>query len=98
MPGQPMHYVIPEKTAHKALAEKFVALATSPKVQAEGIVKRFNWYPGIDADKVKAELDQATWDKLFVDITPKDLADKGKPFPIAPYNNAILEAYEKQVK
>ncbi|MDE1160148.1 MAG: extracellular solute-binding protein [Neorhizobium sp.] len=98
MPGQPMHYVIPEKTAHKALAEKFIALATSPKVQAEGIVKRFNWYPGIDADKVKAELDQATWDKLFVDITPKDLADKGKPFPIAPYNNAILEAYEKQVK
>jgi ABC-type uncharacterized transport system YnjBCD substrate-binding protein len=98
MPGQPMHYVIPEKAAHKHLAEKFIALATSPKVQAEGIVKRFNWYPGIDADNVKPELDRDTWNKLFVDISPEDLATKGKPFPIAPYNNAILEAYEKSVK
>ncbi|EUC00857.1 hypothetical protein PMI07_004143 [Rhizobium sp. CF080] len=98
MPGQPMHYVMPEKAAHKALAEKFIALATSPKVQAEGIVKRFNWYPGIDADNVRRELDDATWNKLFVDISPADLAAKGKPFPIAPYNTAILEAYEKSVK
>lgn len=98
MPGQPMHYVIPAKTGHKELAEKFVALATSPKVQADGIVKRFNWYPGIDATRVKAELDEATWNKLFVDISPEDLATKGKPFPIAKYNNAILEAYENSVK
>ncbi|TWF52745.1 extracellular solute-binding protein [Neorhizobium alkalisoli] len=98
MPGQPMHYVMPEKTAHKDLAEKFIAFATSPKIQAEGIVKRFNWYPGIDATNVKPELDDATWNKLFVDISPADLASKGKPFPIAPYNNAILEAYEKSVK
>lgn len=98
MPGQPMHYVIPEKTGHKALAEKFIALATSPKVQADGIVKRFNWFPGIDAENVKSQLDDATWNKLFVDISPEDLASKGKPFPIAPYNTAILEAYEKSVK
>lgn len=97
MPGQPMHYVIPAKSANVALAEKFVQLATSPKVQAEGIVTRFNWYPGIDAKYVQAELDQKTWAKLFTDISPEDIATKGKPFPIAPYNNAILEAYEKQV-
>ncbi|CAH1651187.1 MULTISPECIES: extracellular solute-binding protein [unclassified Chelatococcus] len=96
MPGQPMHYVIPAKSPNKELAEKFVALATSPKVQAEGIVKRFNWYPGIDAQHVKAELDDATWNKLFTDVKPEDLANYGKPFPIAPYNNAILEAYERQ--
>jgi ABC-type glycerol-3-phosphate transport system substrate-binding protein len=84
MPGQPMHYVVPAKAGHKELAEKFIALATSPEVQAEGIVKRFNWYPGIDANFVKPKLDDATWNKLFVDITPEDLANKGKPFPIAP--------------
>ena len=94
MPGQPMHYVIPAKAPNKELAEKFVELATSPKVQAEGIVKRFNWYPGIDAQHVQAELDAETWNKLFTDVTPEDLANYGKPFPIAPYNNAILEAYE----
>jgi spermidine/putrescine-binding protein len=97
MPGQPMHYVIPAKAANRALAEKFVELATSPKVQAEGIVERFNWYPGIDATKVQSELPPKVWAKLFTDISPDDLAGKGKPFPIAPYNNAILEAYERQV-
>jgi ABC-type uncharacterized transport system YnjBCD substrate-binding protein len=96
MPGQPMHYVIPAKSPNRDLAAKFVALATSPKVQAEGIVKRFNWYPGIDAEHVKAQLDSATWEKLFTEIKPSDLANYGKPFPIAPYNNAILEAYERQ--
>jgi len=98
MPGQPMHYVIPAKTGHKELARKFVELATSPEVQAEGIVKRFSWYPGIDADQVKPKLDEASWNKLFVDITPEDLATKGKPFPLAKYNTAILEAYEQSVK
>jgi ABC-type uncharacterized transport system YnjBCD substrate-binding protein len=98
MPGQPMHYVVPAKASHKDLAEKFIALATSPEVQADGIVKKFNWYPGIDAQFVKAKLDDATWNKLFVDITPDDLATKGKPFPIAQYNTAILEAYEQSVK
>lgn len=98
MPGQPMHYVVPAKASHKDLAEKFIALATSPEVQADGIVKKFNWYPGIDAQFVKPKLDDATWNKLFVDITPEDLATKGKPFPIAQYNTAILEAYEQSVK
>lgn len=97
MPGQPMHYVIPAHAAHPELARKFVELATSPKVQAEGIVERFNWYPGIDAQHVEAELPAATWARLFTDISPEDLAQYGKPFPIAPYNNAILEAYEAKL-
>jgi ABC-type uncharacterized transport system YnjBCD substrate-binding protein len=96
MPGQPMYYVVPANAPNKELAEKFVAMATGPDVQAEGIVKRFNWYPGIDPKHVQAQLDQATWDKLFADVTPEDLAEKGKPFPIAPYFDKILEAYERQ--
>jgi ABC-type uncharacterized transport system YnjBCD substrate-binding protein len=98
MPGQPMYYVVPAKAANAKLAAEFVALATSPKVQADGIVKRFNWYPGIDAASVKSQLDDATWQKLFVDVTPEDLASKGKPFPIAPYFNDILESYERKVQ
>ncbi len=96
MPGQPMYYAIPAK-ANQKLAEEFIALATSPDVQAEGIVKRFNWYPGIDAKNLEGKLDQAAWQKLFADINPDDLAAKGKPFPIAPYFNDILEAYERKV-
>jgi ABC-type uncharacterized transport system YnjBCD substrate-binding protein len=97
MPGQPMFYVIPNKAANKDLAMKFVELATSPEVQAEGIVKKFNWYPGIDADHLKNALDQAVWNKLFADVSPQDLAKKGQPFPIVQYFNAITEGYEKKV-
>jgi len=98
MPGQPMYYVVPAKAANAKAAEEFIALATSPKVQADGIVKRFNWYPGIDAAAVRPQLDEASWSKLFVDVTPEDLAAKGKPFPIAPYFNDILESYERKVQ
>ncbi|MGQ9368371.1 extracellular solute-binding protein [Azospirillum sp. ST 5-10] len=97
LPGQPMYYVIPAKAGHPDLAKRFIELATGPEVQAEGIVKRFNWYPGIDAQHVKAKLDEATWGKLFTDVTPDDLASKGKPFPLAQYFTDILEAYERTV-
>ncbi len=95
LPGQPMYYVIPAKAASQDLARDFVALATSPEVQAEGIVKRFNWYPGIDAQNVEPKLDKATWAKLFTDVTPEDLASKGKPFPLSGYFTDVLEAYER---
>ncbi len=97
MPGQPMYYVIPAKAANGAAARKFVEMATSPQVQAEGIVKKFNWYPGIDAQHVKAQLDEKTWNKLFIDVSPQDLAAKAKPFPVKEYFDAILQGYEKQV-
>ncbi len=98
MPGQPMYYVTPAKAAQPELAREFIALATSPEVQAEGIVKKFNWYPGIDAQNIQSAIDQATWNKLFADVTPEDLASKGKAFPIGPYFDDILESYEKQVE
>ena len=97
MPGQPYYYSIPAKAANNDLAMKFIELATSPKVQAEGIVNRFNWYPGIDAGHVENALDPVVWEKLFTDVTPGDLAENGKPFPIAPYFTDIKEAYEKKV-
>jgi ABC-type uncharacterized transport system YnjBCD substrate-binding protein len=97
MPGQPMYYATPTKAANAKLAEEFIAMATSPAVQAEGIVKRFNWYPGIDAKHLEGNLDRAAWQKLFADISPDDLASKGQPFPIAPYFNDILESYERKV-
>ena len=98
MPGQPMYYVTPAKAANPDAAKKFIAFATSPEIQAEGIVKQFNWYPGIDAEHIQEAIDQATWDKLFADVTPADLASKGQAFPIGPYFDDILESYEKQVE
>ena len=92
-----MYYVVPARAEHADLAKAFIELATSPKVQAEGIVKKFNWYPGIDAQNVQSALDKADWQKLFTDITPADLSSNARPFPIAPYFDAIKEGYESQV-
>lgn len=97
MPGQPYYYAIPAKAANFDLAKEFIDLATSPEVQAQGIVNRFNWYPGIDAKYVQDQLDPKTWKKLFSDVPPDELAARGKPFPIAPYFVDIKEAYEKKV-
>jgi len=46
---------------------------------------------------VKSQLDDKTWNKLFVDVTPQELAAKGKTFPIKPYFDDILESYERKV-
>jgi len=97
LPGQPMYYVIPTKAANAALAKKFIDFAASPDVQAEGIVKKFNWYPGIDPKHVQAKLAPAEWNKLFTDIKPEDLAQYGKPFPLSEYFTDIVEGYERVV-
>ncbi|WNL42765.1 extracellular solute-binding protein [Halomonas sp. PAMB 3264] len=97
MPGQPMYYVIPERAEHAELAAEFIALATSPEVQAEGIVGEFNWFPGIDAEHVKDELSQAQWDALYADVSPETLASRGRSMPQGDYFRAILEAYEQKV-
>jgi len=97
LPGQPMYYVIPAKAAHAALAKKFIELAESPEVQADGIIKQFNWYPGIDPQYVQPKLDPVVWNKLFTDISPGDLSKYGKPFPLSEYFTDIMESYERVV-
>src|SRR5881398_1520994 len=85
LPGQPMYYVIPAKAANAAIAKKFIDFAESPEVQADGIVKQFNWYPGIDPQYVQAKLSPADWNKLFTDISPSQLSQYGRPFPLSEY-------------
>jgi putative spermidine/putrescine transport system substrate-binding protein len=97
LPGQPMYYAVPAKAANGALARKFVEFAASPEIQAEGIVKKFNWYPGIDAQHVQSKLDKASWDKLFTDIKPESLQRYGRPFPLSDYFTDIVEGYERVV-
>ena len=97
MPGQPYYYAIPAKAGNRDAAKAFIELATSPEVQAEGIVNRFNWYPGIDAQHVQDALDPDVWKKIFQDVTPADLASKGKPFPLGQFFTDIKEAYEQRV-
>ncbi|HEY7902767.1 MAG TPA: extracellular solute-binding protein [Casimicrobiaceae bacterium] len=97
LPGQPMYYVVPAKAANAALARKFIDFAASPEIQAEGIVKQFNWYPGIDAKYVQSKMDAKSWNKLFTDVPPATLQAYGRPFPLSEYFTDILEGYERVV-
>lgn len=97
LPGQPMYYVIPAKAANDDVARKFVELATSPVVQAKGIVERFNWLPGIDAQHVQSHLDAKLWERLFRDVPPDMLNKMARPMPQADYFTKIQEQYEKVV-
>lgn len=98
MPGQPMYFVIPKKASNPEEAKKFVEFITSPAIQAKEIVQRFNWYPGIDGSHLKGSIPQDVFDKIYGDVTPEDLAKKGRAFPLADYFTAILEGYERWVK
>lgn len=98
MPGQPMYFVIPKKSAHPEEAKKFIAMVTSPEFQAAQIVQKFNWYPGIDGSYLKGIVPQSTYTRLYGDVSPQDLVKKGQSFPLADYFNAMLESYEKWIK
>jgi len=89
-----MHFVIPKNSPHPEEAKKFVEFVTSPIVQAEEIVKRFNWYPGIDGTYIKDFVPQETFDVIYQDVTPEMLSKYGLAFPLGDYNDAMLEALE----
>lgn len=97
MPGQPMYYALPARAAEAELAKAFIEFATGPEIQAEGIVGRFNWFPGIDAQHVRPHLSDADWQRLFADVSPETLATYGRSMPQARFFAAILEAYERNV-
>jgi len=94
MPGQPMYFVIPKNSANPEEAKKFVEFVTSPAVQAEEIVKRFNWYPGIDGSYIKDFVSKETFDVIYQDVTPEMLSKFGLAFPLGDYFDAMLEAVE----
>jgi putative spermidine/putrescine transport system substrate-binding protein len=98
MPGQPMYYVIPKKTGNPELAKKYIEFATTPEIQGKEIVERFNWYPGIDGSYLEGKVPDAVYKKIYSDVTPADLQKKGLSFPLADYNTAMLESYEKWVR
>ncbi len=97
MPGQPMYFVIPANSAHPEEAKQFVEYVTSPKIQGEVVIDRYNWYPGIDGSFVADSAPPEAFDRLYQDIPPETLAERGKSFPLADYFTAMLEAYERVV-
>lgn len=94
MPGQPMYIVVPAKAANKEAAIKFAELLGTPEVQAQVVVNKFNWYPGIDSGAVLPLCSEEAKNSLFKDITPEILTSYGKVLPLAEYKSDMMEVYE----
>ena len=97
MPGQPMYFVVPANAPHPEQAGEFVEYVTSPQVQGEVIIDRYNWYPGIDGSFVADAAPPEAFERLFQDISPETLSELGRSFPLADYFSDMLEAYEQWV-
>jgi ABC-type uncharacterized transport system YnjBCD substrate-binding protein len=94
LPSQPMYIVIPAKAKNLTAAIHFAQLLASPTVQADVIVEKYNWYPGIDTGTVLSKCSPAAKDHLFKDISPDDIKKYSQSFMLAPYKTDLLEAYE----
>jgi ABC-type uncharacterized transport system YnjBCD substrate-binding protein len=97
MPGQPMYFVVPANAPHPDQAKEFVEYVTSPQVQGEVIIDRYNWYPGIDGSFAEEATPPEAFERLFQDISPETLSELGRSFPLADYFEDMLEAYEQWV-
>jgi ABC-type uncharacterized transport system YnjBCD substrate-binding protein len=97
MPGQPMYFVIPKNAPHPEWAKKWVEYVTSPKIQGEVIIDRYNWYPGIDGKFVEDVAPPEAFERLYADVDPETLSKYGLSFPITEYFDKMLEAYEQWV-
>ena len=95
LPGQPMYLVVTKKAANYEMAKKYVEFITSPEQQANVIVDRMGWLPGIDAKYVLAEASAKAKDMIFQDL-PSDILEKyGLVFPQQQYFKDLLTAYEE---
>lgn len=94
-PGQPMYLVVPKQAANFEAAKKYVEFITSPEQQAQVIVGKQGWYPGIDAKHVLPHSSTEAKDLLFRDVPPDVLEKYGLVFPLTPYFKDLLTAYEE---
>jgi ABC-type uncharacterized transport system YnjBCD substrate-binding protein len=95
LPGQPMYVVIPKKAKNKEAALAYADLLTSPEVQSDVIVEKYNWYPGIDANAVLPHVSEDGKNRLFKNISADILNERGQSLPINEYFERLKEAYEK---
>ena len=94
MPGQPMYIVVTSKPSNQDAALAFANLMIDPQVQAEIIVNKYNWYPGIEPEKVLELASDDAKENLFGTITPEILAERGLKFPLADIYLEMQDAYE----
>ncbi len=91
LPYDTMFAVVPTTAPHPALARQYVEFLTAPKQQAEIIVGRMGWFPGIAARHVLPWLSPLP--ALFQDVPVDTLKREAVPLPAKPYFRDLINAY-----
>jgi ABC-type uncharacterized transport system YnjBCD substrate-binding protein len=95
MPGQPMYMVIGAGSANNEAARQFCDFIADPAVQAEFVVGKYTWYPGVDAVAVFEKCTEEAKTLLFTEVTADEIAEKGLAMPIGKYREDLQRIFEE---
>ena len=93
MPGQPMFMVVGAKATNGEAARQFCDFLADPKVQADYVVGKYTWYPGINAEAVFKACSQKSKDLLFSQVTAEEISKKGLSLPLNSYMQDMQRVY-----
>lgn len=95
MPGQPMYMTVASGSANSEAARLFCDFLADPAVQAEFVVGKYTWYPGVDPVAVFESCTQEAKALLFTEVTADEIAAKGLAMPVGQYREALQRMYEE---
>jgi ABC-type uncharacterized transport system YnjBCD substrate-binding protein len=93
MPGQPMYLVVGSKAKNAEAARLFCDFIADPAVQAEYVVGKYTWYPGVDSVAVFEKCSEESKRLLFSEVTAEDIAKKGLALPLSAYMKEMQRLY-----
>lgn len=95
MPGQPMYMVVAAKGANKEAALEWCNFLADPAVQAEYVVGKYTWHPGVDSVAVFEQCTDEVKELLFSEVTAEEIAAKGLSLPISQYMQDMQRIYNE---
>jgi ABC-type uncharacterized transport system YnjBCD substrate-binding protein len=93
MPGQPMYMVIGSKAKNIEAARSFCDFIADPAVQAEFVVGKYTWYPGVDSVAVFEKCTPEVKQLLFTEVTAEEIASRGQALPLSDYMKEMQRLY-----
>ena len=98
LPGQPMYYVDSGQGGQRRAREEVRRLRGEPRNPGRGHRQEVQLVSGHrSAARAGEARRRRSWNKLFTDISPDELAKYGRPFPLSDYFTDIVEGYERVV-
>jgi spermidine/putrescine-binding protein len=95
MPGQPMYMVVASGSANSEASRLFCDFIADPTVQAEFVVGKYTWYPGVDPVAVFGKCTDEAKTLLFTEVTADEIAEKGLAMPIGKYREDLQRIFEE---